>query len=90
MKSKFSVKKYAVVEMKNIIGDYTNPEDVPEWAWVEEQAEHICKDNGQLDMWDFTISIPSIDYDLRSVPASLQELFKQLIKEEIKLVHFIQ
>lgn len=89
--AKFTVKKQAHIILSDIIGSYNDPNDVAEWKWIEDFAEHICKDNGQLDMWDFMVNVENLDFnEFELVPASLKELFKELSKEGIAIAHFTQ
>lgn len=56
------------VMMQDIVGDYDVPEDVPEWAWVEQKASYAHARNGQDGIWEFVLNL---SVDLSSAPARL-------------------
>lgn len=45
------------VMMQDIVGDYEEPENVPEWAWVEREASFSHVRNGQDGVWEFVLNL---------------------------------
>ena len=45
------------VMMRDIVGDYEGPEDVPEWAWIEREASYSHVRNGQDGVWEFVLNL---------------------------------
>lgn len=45
------------VMMQDIVGDYKQPKDVPEWAWVEREASYAHIRNGQEGVWEFVLNL---------------------------------
>lgn len=62
------------VMMQDIIGDYTVPDDVPEWRWVEEQACFAHCHNGQHGIWEFVLNL-SLSYE--DVPDKLKPVLAE-------------
>lgn len=57
----------------DIFGDYDVPEDVEEWAWIEEKACFSHRDNGKDGVWEFVVNVA---YDLGRIPARLKPVLK--------------
>lgn len=59
------------VMMRDIVGDYEGPEDVPEWAWIEREASYSHVRNGQDGVWEFVLNLsrefPDIPERLMSI-----------------------
>lgn len=58
----------AHVMMQDLVGDYDTPDQVPEWAWVEQHASFSHKDNGQAGVWEFVVNLAR---DLPEIPERL-------------------
>ena len=45
------------LDMQDVVGAYDTPQQVPEWAWVEQHAcyEHVR--NGQDGVWEFVLNL---------------------------------
>ncbi len=50
---------------------YEIPEQVPAWAWVEENASYAHKDNGQYGVWEFVLNLAR---ELEDIPAELEPI----------------
>ena len=64
------------VMMQDIVGDYDDPDLVPEWAWVEQHAcfEHVK--NGEAGVWEFVLNLAT---EMPDVP----ERFKPVLANAI-------
>lgn len=53
--------------------EYETPDQVPAWAWVEENASYAHKDNGQDGVWEFVLNLDP-EKHFEHIPAELQPI----------------
>lgn len=52
-----SVESVASMLMQDVVGDYEDPKQIPEWQWVEQHASFAHRDNGNDGVWEFVINL---------------------------------
>ncbi|WP_087866111.1 hypothetical protein [Comamonas thiooxydans] len=62
------------VQMQDLVGDYDNPDDVPEWAWVQQHACYAHVQNGQHGIWEFVLNLAC---ELPDIPEKLLPTIKK-------------
>jgi hypothetical protein len=73
------------VSMLDIVGDYDNPNHVPEWQWVERNASLSHVDNGKDGVWQFTLNL---DLHFDDIPNSLKPIIGLAMKDGMHYLHF--
>lgn len=58
----------AEVMMQDLVGDYEDPDKVPEWAWVLQNACFAHVKNGEAGIWEFILNL---NMSLSDVPEKL-------------------
>lgn len=73
----FVPETYLDVNMTDLI-EYDQPEDVPEWKWVQDKARWAHKGNGEeVGVWEFMVSVSTVEHEKASIPPLLQPIFQQ-------------
>lgn len=76
------------VRMIDLIDDYTIPDEMPEWRWIEEQASFSHRGNGTEEgVWEFVINLSS---HLDNVPDTLLSVIKYAQQEQCAYIVFHQ
>lgn len=75
------------VEMSTVVGDYDEPDDIPEWNWVENNARFQHKDNGQNGIWDYMLNI-NLEY--ANIPEKLTPLINDAKEKGYTYILFNQ
>lgn len=65
------------IQMQDLVGDYDVPEDVPEWAWIEQNASFSHKENGSSGVWEFMINLGKTLPDIPPRLAAVVERARQ-------------
>lgn len=79
--------KIREVMMQDLVGDYDVPDDVPEWAWVEENASFSHVRNGQDGVWEFMLNLSRTFHD---VPERIAPTLKQAVSDGVAYLVFHQ
>jgi len=80
--------KIVSVMMSDVIGDYDSPEQVPEWAWVEQNSTMSHRKNGmEGGIWEFVLNMSR---EFSDVPASLKPLLKEARSKGVAYLLFHQ
>lgn len=72
--------------MQDVVGDYATPEEVPEWAWVEQHASFNHCQNGQYGVWEFVLNLNV----LSDIPARLVGVIKEARERNLAYLIFHQ
>lgn len=81
-----TILKMVDVAMSSIVGEYDDPDQVPEWQWVKSMASHEhlgVKDNSAYE-YTLNVSIDNID----DAPQSLRALISDAEQEGINYILF--
>ncbi|WP_131421437.1 hypothetical protein [Comamonas thiooxydans] len=57
------------IMMQDIVGDYDDPEKVPEWKWVENNASFAHVQNGTSGIWEFVLNLAC---EMKDIPERLR------------------
>lgn len=80
--------KVASVMMSDVIGEYDTPDEVPEWAWVEENSIMAHRKNGESDgIWEFMLNMAREYHD---VPAKLLPVLNEARSKGVAYLLFHQ
>lgn len=52
-----SMETMASILMQDVVGDYDDPQQLPEWQWVEQHSSFAHRDNGEDGVWEFVINL---------------------------------
>jgi len=61
--------------MQDVVGDYDDPNDVPEWRWVEAHASYTHVHNGRDGVWEFVLNLDYVTNEpdaFNSIPPRLE------------------
>lgn len=75
------------IMMSELVGDYDVPNEVPEWAWVEQNASFKHVQNGQHGVWEYVINLSRSFID---VPDRLKATIDDARRNNISYLIFHQ
>ena len=75
------------VMMKDVVGDYEVPGDVPEWAWIESNACFSHVRNGQDGIWEFVLNLSN---EFTQIPEKLAPVIAKANADCIAYLMFHQ
>ncbi len=87
----FHITKMADVDMSYVIGEYSEPDNITEWQWVQSNASYPCKDNGVSGVYDFVLNVAMFaDNEVEDIPEKLRELIQSAHENDISYILFNQ
>lgn len=75
------------IMMKDIVGDYDTPDQVPEWTWIEKHACFNHARNGQDGIWEFVLNL---SYTYTGIPALLEPVINEAVQRNLHYIIFHQ
>jgi len=82
-----TVQEIGEVMMQDVVGEYDTPDQIPEWAWVQNNASfNHCK-NGDSGVWEFVINLGKILID---IPERLRPVIAEARQKDLVYLIFNQ
>lgn len=76
------------VNLLDVLPDYEDPDDMPEWRWIESNASFAHRLNGQeAGVWEFMISL---NRQLIDIPRRLRSIFRAAQERHARYILFHQ
>lgn len=76
------------VMMQDIVGDYAEPSEVPEWTWIENNATYAHTWNGNGDgIWEFMLNMSC---EFSDIPPKLKPVLEAATRDRVGYVLFHQ
>jgi hypothetical protein len=71
------------LEMMDAVGEYDDPEEVEEWAWVEQNASYAHTDKEEFGAFDYILSLCKFEgAGANDIPANLKPFFEQAAEQD--------
>jgi hypothetical protein len=80
------------VNLVEVLPEYDQPEDVPEWRWIQENASFDHRRNGQDGTWEFIVQLrEECEEEFQnSIPPALKPFFQYAAERGATCICFYQ
>lgn len=69
------------------VEEYDDPEELPEWGWIQDNASYQHMGNGEQGVWEFVLNLGN---DWVDIPASLKPIIQDARTQGVGYVLFHQ
>jgi len=81
------------IMMQDVVGNYDDPNDVPEWGWVEAHASYTHVHNGFDGIWEFVLNLDYVTNEpdaFNNIPPRLESIIRMAQAAGVAFIIFHQ